>query len=139
MKRYFVVIDTNVLVSGLISRNQSSPTTGILNCLLVEKGVIVPLYNDEIIKEYENVLNRSKFNIEHKLVDEVIERITEMGISCERIKSKEIFPDPKDVVFYEVALSKDRSFLVTENIKHFPKVDFVVTPAEMMEIIKRGK
>ena len=139
MKHYFIVIDTNVLVSGLISRNQTSPPVGILKYLLAERGVIIPLYNDEIIKEYEDVLKREKFNIEPKLVDDVIDRIKTIGISCERIASKEMFADANDIVFYEVALSKDDSYLVTGNIKHFPKVDFVVTPAEMMEIIRNGE
>ena len=139
MKHYFIVIDTNVLVSGLIGRNQTSPPVGILNYLLAERGVIIPLFNDEIIKEYETVLKRDKFNIDHKLVDDVIDRIKTIGISCERIESKEIFADANDIVFYEVALSKDDSYLVTGNIKHFPKVDFVVTPAEMMEIIRNGE
>ena len=35
----------------------------------------------------------------------------------------------------EVALSKEDSFLVTDNIKHFPKKPFIVTPAEMLTII----
>lgn len=139
MKHYFIVIDTNVLVSGLIGRSQTSPPVGILNFLLAERGVIIPLYNDEIIKEYENVLKRDKFNIEPKLVDAVIDRIKTSGISCERIESKEVFKDANDIVFYEVALSTDDSYLVTGNIKHFPKVDFVVTPAEMMEIIRNGE
>ena len=139
MKHYFIVIDTNVLVSGLIGRNQTSPPVGILNYLLAERGVIIPLFNDEIIKEYETVLKRDKFNIDHKLVDDVIDRIKTIGISCERIESKEVFKDANDIVFYEVALSKDDSYLVTGNIKHFPKVDFVVTPAEMMEIIRNGE
>lgn len=139
MKHYFIVIDTNVLVSGLISRNKTSPPVGILKYLLAERGVIIPLYNDEIIKEYENVLKREKFNIEPKLVDDVIDRIKTIGISCERIESKEVFADANDIVFYEIALSKDDSYLVTGNIKHFPKVDFVVTPAEMMEIIRNGE
>ena len=41
--------------------------------------------------------------------------------------------DPKDIVFYEVALSKEGSYLVTGNTKHFPKTPIVVTPAEMLE------
>lgn len=49
------------------------------------------------------------------------------------------FPDPKDIVFYEVALSKEGSFLVTGNTKHFPKEPIVVTPAEMLEIIKNSQ
>ena len=48
----------------------------------------------------------------------------------------EIFPDPKDDVFYEVALSKEGSYLVTGNIKHFPKSPIVVTPAELLEILR---
>ena len=47
----------------------------------------------------------------------------------------EIISDPKDIVFYEVALSKDDAYLVTGNKKHFPQKPIVVTPAEMMEIL----
>ena len=36
----------------------------------------------------------------------------------------------------EVSLSKDGSFLVTGNIKHFPVKPFVVTPAEMVKIME---
>ena len=49
--------------------------------------------------------------------------------------SEETFIDKKDLVFYEVALSKEDSFLVTGNLKHFPKKPFVVSPAEMIQII----
>ncbi len=47
------------------------------------------------------------------------------------------FPDASDAVFYEVALSKEGSYLVTGNKKHFPKSPIVVTPAEMMEILAK--
>jgi len=40
-------------------------------------------------------------------------------------------------VFYEVAISKDDNCLVTGNKKHFPNNPIVVTPAEMVEILKR--
>jgi len=135
MMNLFVVIDTNVLVSGLSSRNPSSPTVGILNHLLTNREVIIPLYCDEILQEYEDVLLREKFQLDPKAVEEVLRRIKDIGISSQRILSKSYFPDPKDVVFYEVALSKEDSYLVTGNIKHFPKVDFVVTPTELMKII----
>lgn len=136
MKNHFVVIDTNVLVSGLLGRNSSSLTVGILNHLLTSREVLTPLYCEEIFQEYENVLHRDKFNFDKDEVEEVLKRIEDFGISSPRMLSKSFFPDPKDVVFYEVALSKDDSFLVTGNIKHFPEVDFVVTPAEMMDIIE---
>ena len=56
-----------------------------------------------------------------------------------RTKSDESFPDPKDVVFYEVALSIDGAYLVTGNIKHFPKTPIVVTPSELLKIIESQK
>ncbi len=61
------------------------------------------------------------------------------GIHGERVPSQEHFPDPKDVVFYEVALSKDDAYLVTGNKKHFPQKPIVVTPAEMLEILKAAE
>lgn len=45
------------------------------------------------------------------------------------------FPDPKDIVFYEIAISKENAYLVTGNIKHFPVRSFIVSPAEMVEIL----
>ena len=44
-------------------------------------------------------------------------------------------PDEDDRVFYEVYLSKDDSFVVTGNLKYFPKEPQVITAAEMMEIL----
>jgi len=43
-----------------------------------------------------------------------------------------------DLIFYEVAMEKrdDDVYLVTGNQKHYPIRDFIVTPAEMMEIIE---
>ena len=63
--------------------------------------------------------------------------IRDYGLNLERTKVEdEPFPDPKDVVFYEVALSKEDAYLVTGNTRHFPKKPFVVTPAEMIAIIE---
>ena len=44
-------------------------------------------------------------------------------------------PDEDDRVFYEVCLSKEDSFLVAGNLKHFPKEPQVITAAEMMKIL----
>lgn len=126
----------NVLVSGMISNNPSSPTVGVLKC--VDNKTIVPLFCDEILHEYDIVLHRKKFNLPEDEINAVLEEIVALGLSSSRITSNEQFPDPKDVVFYEIALSKENSYLITGNIKHFPKVDFVVTPAEIMKIIEEN-
>ena len=134
-KKVFAVIETNVVVSGMITKNSKSPTARVLDCL-GEKH-ITPLYCEEILQEYENVLGREKFSFPKEKVEKFLKMMKSDGIASNRVPSNEVFPDPNDVVFYEVALSKEDSFLVTGNIKHFPQVDMVVTPAEMMEIIKR--
>ena len=66
------------------------------------------LYDEEILSEYDDVLHRSKFD----------------------------FSD--DRVFYEVALSKDGAYMETGNLRHFPKTPFVVTPAQMIEIVGKN-
>ena len=43
------------------------------------------------------------------------------------------------MVFYEVALSRDDAYVVTGNLKHFPKKPIVVTPAEMISILEKQK
>ena len=135
-KKIFAVVDTNVIVSGMITSNSASPTAKVLDCL-GEKH-ITPLYCEEILQEYENVLGREKFKLPKERVEKFLKMMKSDGIASNRVPSHEVFTDPKDVVFYEVALSKEDSFLVTGNIKHFPKVDKVITPAEMMEIVKRN-
>ena len=48
-----------------------------------------------------------------------------------------MFPDPDDIVFYEVKMSVDDAYLITGNIKHFPKNPLVVTPLQMVEVLRR--
>lgn len=130
----FAVIDTNVLVSALLPSQKVSNPTMVLR--EVFKGRITPVFYEEILDEYKEVLSREKFHIHQARIDTVVNHIKNTGLELERTKSLEgVFPDPKDVVFYEVTLSKDDAYLVTGNIKHFPQKPFVVTPAEMVEIL----
>lgn len=133
MNKVYAVIDTNVLISGFLTKNTSSPTIMILDSLI--NGVIIPLYNKDILKEYHEVFRRTKFNLPKEKINWILKLIMSEGVSTERVSSKEFFPDPKDIVFYEVAMSKNDAYLVTGNIKHFPKKPFVVTPVEMVKII----
>lgn len=130
----YAVIDTNVIVSAMLTRHSDAATAKILNAII--ENEITTLYNDEIIQEYKEVLHRKKFGFPKQIIDKIIERIHKQGISTPRTQSDEVFPDPKDVVFYEVAMSKEDAYLVTGNIKHFPQKPIVVTPAEMLEILQ---
>jgi putative PIN family toxin of toxin-antitoxin system len=129
----YAVIDTNVLVSALFTHNAESATVKVVEAMLC--GVIVPLLDNEIIEEYIDVLNRPKFNFSKKLIRQFIETIRQKGVMTRRVQSQEHFTDLKDVIFYEIALSKENAYLVTGNTKHFPETPIVVTPAEMVRII----
>ena len=128
----YAVIDTNIFVSALITHNSNASTARVLENLLLHR--IIPLYNDDIIKEYDEVLHRAKFKLSEEQISTVIEHVKENGIDSSRFPYAGEMPDEDDRVFYEVCLSKEDSFLVTGNLKHFPKEPQVITAAEMMEI-----
>lgn len=132
--KVYAVIDTNVIVSALIAKSVDSNPTKIFKAVTQNK--IIPLYNNEILKEYTEVLLRPKFNLTAELVNKVINAFKINGLNTERVTvDQKEFPDPKDIVFYEVALSHKDSFLITGNIKHFPGEKFVITPTEMIKLL----
>lgn len=133
MMKVYAVIDTNVLVSALYAKHPDSAPLLVLEHLFSRH--IVPMYNDEILAEYNEVLRRSRFHFLEEDIISVIDAITQSGIDSERIYGEDVVKDPKDVVFYEVAMSRDDSYLVTGNIKHFPAISRVVTPNEMLDIL----
>ena len=55
----YAVIDTNIFVSALITHNSNASTARVLESLFLHR--IIPLYNDDIIKEYDEVLHRAKY------------------------------------------------------------------------------
>ncbi len=101
------------------------------------EGRIRPLYNDEILEEYSDVLHRSKFHLADKDIRRLLNFIKHNGIDSDHFPYDGDMPDEDDRVFYEVALSEEDSFLVTCNLKHFPRTPKVVTAAQMMEIIEQ--
>ena len=131
---YYAVIDTNVLVSAMLKWD--SLPGNIME--LVFGGCIIPVFNDDIIAEYREVLNRAKFHFNEAIVDYFVGSIIEVGLSIEAEPLNIDFKDPKDKVFYEITMEemkKNDTYLVTGNIKHFPKKHFIVTPRQMLEII----
>ena len=65
--KIFAVIDTNVIVSALISSNLESNPVKVFRAIVQER--IVPLFNDEILEEYKSVLSRSKFHLDLPLIE----------------------------------------------------------------------
>ena len=74
--KYFATIDTNVLVSAAL-KPISNPGA-ILK--LVDDGVVIPLVNNQILSEYQNVLSRPKFAFPKELVEKLLEILKRSAI-----------------------------------------------------------
>ena len=135
--KYYAVIDTNVIVSAII--NPNSVPGKILK--FVSVGMIVPFIDDEILNEYISVISRKEFKFKKEDIDYVQQLFGEKALKVDRTTTEEQFVDKKDIVFYEITLTGRQNtdaFLVTGNLKHFPKKPFVVSPREMLTIIEEG-
>lgn len=132
------VIDTNVLLSALISKRDDAATVQVVRALF--KGEFTPLYHREILEEYNEVLHRAKFHLTEDVIQTVLSAVKQYGIEVFPQPTGEIFTDMDDLIFYEVAMEKrdDGAYLVTGNQKHYPIRDFIVTPAEMMKILRES-
>lgn len=131
---YYAVIDTNVIVSSML-KGTSIPGLIVSKAL---EGPIIPLVNDEILREYREVLSRNKFGLDEDAVEDLIDSLKRRAIFLDRTETAEAFDDLDDVVFYEIVMtarSSAEAYLVTGNKKHYPVKSFVVTPREMLDII----
>ncbi len=137
--KYYAVIDTNVLISALLSKNEASATVKVLDAVF--EGRIIPFYHQDILAEYEEVLHREKFHLQDKTIRLVLNAFIQYGIEVFPQPTGEVFIDMDDLVFYEVAMEKreNNAYLVTGNQKHNPFKDFIVTPAEMIKIMETGE
>lgn len=133
---YYAVIDTNVLLSALLSKNEDSATVKVLDAVF--EGMIIPLYHQDILAEYKEVLHRQKFHLQDEVIRTVLDAVRQHGIEIFPQPTGAVLIDMDDLVFYEVAMEKrdEDAYLVTGNQKHYPFRDFIVTPAEMMKIIE---
>lgn len=130
--KYYVVIDTNVLVSAMLKWD--SVPGAVMS--LVFDGPIIPVLNDTILKEYREVLSRPKFRFTAGIVDAVLEVFLTNGLFVDAEPQTVALPDPKDLVFYEVVMEERKtrdSYLVTGNIRHFPAEPFIVTPRQLLD------
>jgi putative PIN family toxin of toxin-antitoxin system len=125
-----VVLDTNVIVSALLSPD-GAPAQ-ILS--LVAPGIIHVCYNQTILSEYETVLSRAKFKpeISQKLRSLVLGPLKEIGLLIASHDPSD-FPmiDESDRVFYDVAKAAG-AFLITGNMKHYPDEPFIITPRDFI-------
>lgn len=132
---YYAVIDTNVLVSALLSKHSDAATVQLIGRMI--GGEMIPVYSSEIMQEYREVLSRKKFKFAPDMIQYILSAIEKFGILVEPSATGMLLPDRKDLSFYEVVMEKrgDDAYLVTGNLKHFPTEKFIVTARQMLDIL----
>ena len=132
---HYAVIDTNVLISALLSKHDDSATVQVIERVL--EGIIIPIYSDSILNEYKKVLKYQKFNFTTDLIDYLIDVIEKHGVRLNPSPLNCVLQDMADLPFYEliVEVKDDDTYLVTGNSKHFPTESHIVTPRKLIEIL----
>ena len=110
-----VVLDTNVLVSGLL-QPYSIPAEIVR---MVSSGVLQLYHDSRILSEYREVLLRPKFSFRESDVEHFLNQVMACGQAVAARPLGFSLPDSDDEVFLEVALSGKAPFLITGNLKHY--------------------
>lgn len=129
-----VVLDTNVVVSGLMS--ETGKPGKIIDLALENRFQVA--YDDRILGEYEDVLARPELRIRPARARAILAHIELTGQLIEASSlSPDGFQDPDDLPFAEVFLTANAQALVTGNLRHFaPLVEkrlAVFSPAQFLE------
>jgi putative PIN family toxin of toxin-antitoxin system len=124
-----VVLDTNIIVSAFL--NPRGIPAEILSLVLSEK--IILCYDNKILSEYTEVLNRSKFNFNNELAADFLEFVKSHGEYILAEPQAIPFIDEDDKMFYEVFKSSDAQYIITGNTRHYPTAKNIVSPREFIE------
>jgi uncharacterized protein len=130
------VIDTNVLVSGVMNPHGSP---GRVVDSIVSQAISV-LYDDRILLEYRDVLLRPFFGFQAADVNALVDFIEFSGEQITAGPVNVVLPHPTDLPFLEVAIAGSADALVTGNLKHFKPVRgrhpvSILSPAELLRLI----
>ena len=129
------VLDTNVLVSGLLSAK--GPPGRLIDAILARKLAIA--FDDRILCEYREVLARPRFSFQASDVAAFWEILPFqrhlVAMPIEGLKAS----DDSDTKFLEVAAATELKIVVTENEKHYPEKTRgevrILSPRESFELL----
>ena len=111
-----IVVDTNVLVSGLLS---PFGAPGVVVAQIVS-GSVSLCYDGRILAEYTDILRRETFLFSKMSIAALLGAIQANGELTSAAPTPVRLPDPTDESFLEVAVASVADYLVTGNVRHFP-------------------
>jgi len=131
-----IVIDTNVLVAGLLSPFGACGEI----VRMVSSGELTLSFDARILSEYNDVLQRQRFRFEQEKIAAFLDYIVYRGRAVAPLPLSLSLPDPDDEPFLEVTLAGQAECLVTGNQKHFPPEKCqgvkVISPGEFLIFFK---
>jgi putative PIN family toxin of toxin-antitoxin system len=137
-----VVLDTNVLVSALRSRQGASfKVVSLVGEKLFDIVVSVPL-----VVEYEAATKRQsrQLALTHADIDDILDYFCQVGLQREIFFLwRPVLRDPKDDLVLEVAVESECDYVVTHNLRDFAGAERfgvqAITPRRFLEIIGQRK
>lgn len=138
MTRPVVVVDTNVVVSGLLTAEPTAPTHRILNAML--DGRIRHLLSVGLLAEYREVMLRPRIQKRHGLsvadVDVILQALAANAMLRDPEVAGEEWPDPADAHLWALARAHAGAVLVTGDqalLDHPAKGVVTKSPSEFVE------
>ena len=132
-----IVLDTNVLVSGLLT--PFGPSGEIVR--MVSAGALILHIDARILSEYQEVLHRPKFKFNEDLISILLDFIKIYGQFVSSLPLKNRLPDPDDEPFLEVAIAGKVRSLITGNIVHYSLSSRegikIFSPSEFIEFFRK--
>lgn len=132
-----IVLDTNVLVAGLLS--PFGPCGEIVR--MVSSGELTLSLDARVLTEYQEVLGRPKFKFDKDKVAALLDHIEHRGITVASSPLPQPLPDIDDEPFLEVAMAARAICIVTGNQVHFPtelcQGVMVLSPSDFLGFYKK--
>lgn len=132
-----IVLDTNVLVSGLLT--PFGPSGEIVR--MVFSGELTVCLDARILAEYKDVLHRPKFKFNKNHITVLLDFIKQYGQFTLSSPLKNRLPDPDDEPFLAVAIAGTVLSLITGNSAHYPSSPFkginIFSPSEFLEFYRK--
>ena len=128
-----LVVDTNVLVSAALKPESLQRTVFLIAITKPARLYVSP----PILEEYADVLARRELRISKGLRLQLLQLIRNRSTTIIPRYSLEVTSDPDDNRFIERADAAHADYLVTGNLKHFPrywKGTKVISPREFIEM-----
>ncbi len=128
-----LVIDTNVVVSAAL-KPQGLERTALILAVTRPARLYV---SDPVLDEYSEVLARSLLQIRKGVRAQILQMIRNRSFLVSPRRNLDATSDPGDNLFLECAEAARADYLITGNLRHFPRFwrsTKVVSSREFIEI-----